>query len=76
MLPGFGRFPKVPVVAAPDSAAAVLPPTAVQTGRWSYLVEDPPRGWSTADWPTDLPDPAQLVEYRSIVERISGLPRS
>lgn len=74
VLPGFGRFPKVPVVAAPDSATAALPAAVAETGRWSYRVEDPPRGWSTADWPTDVPDPGQLSEYRSIVERISALP--
>ena len=49
-------------------------PIDADTGQWSYLVEDPPRGWSTADWPTDLPDPAQLAEYQSIVERVSALP--
>ena len=75
VLPGFGTFPKVPVVAAPDSAAAVLRTVDADTGQWSYLVEDPPRGWSTADWPTALPDPAQLAEYQSIVERVSALPR-
>ena len=74
VLPGFGTFRKVPVVGAPDSAAAVLRTVAAETGQWSYLVEDPPRGWSTADWPTDLPDPAQLGEYRSTVEKVVALP--
>jgi len=74
VLPGFGSFRRVPVVAAPDSAAAVRPPMVAQTGQWSYLVEDPPRGWSTTDWPTDLPDPAQLGDYQSAVERIGPLP--
>jgi hypothetical protein len=74
VLPGFGSFRKVPVVAAPDSAASVLRVEVAETGLWSYRVEDPPRGWSTADWPTDLPDPAQLSEYRSAVERVGPLP--
>jgi hypothetical protein len=38
------------------------------------LVPDPPPGWPTADWPTDTPDPAQLVEYRSTVEHVVTLP--
>ncbi len=76
VLPGFGTFRRVPVVKAADAAAAVLPPVAEATGRWSYLVENPPRGWSTADWPTDLPDPAQLGAYRSTVEKVVPLARS
>jgi hypothetical protein len=74
VLPGFGTFRRVPVVSAPDSAAAVLPAVSAETGRWSYRVEDPPRGWSTADWPTDVPDPNQLGEYQARVEKIVALP--
>ena len=75
-LPGFGTFRDVPVRSAPDSASrsgSVRPGTgAVQL--WSYLVEDPPRGWSTADWPTPAPDPTQLANYRFIIEQVVRLP--
>ena len=73
-LPGFGTFRKVPVTAFEDSAGRLRSPEPSKTGLWAYSVEDPPRGWPTADWPTDTPDPAQLGEYRSAVEPIVQLP--
>ena len=75
-LPGFGTFRDVVVEPAPDSASRSGP---VRRGPdpapvWSYLVEDPPRGWSTADWPAPEPDPAQLADYRVLVETVVRLP--
>ena len=76
VLPGFGTFRQgAGGRCAGLGGGRAARPIVADTGQWSYLVEDPPRGWSTADWPTDLPDPAQLGEYQSIVERISALPR-
>lgn len=71
---GFGTFRAVPVVAAEDAASRLRPPEPAATGRWAYAVDDPPRGWPTADWPTDTPDPAQLAEYEARVEPIRTLP--
>jgi hypothetical protein len=73
-LPGFGTFRKIPVTAVEDSAHRLRPPEPARTGLWTYLVAAPPPGWPTTDWPTDTPDPAQLVEYRSTVERVVNLP--
>jgi hypothetical protein len=75
-LPGFGTFREITVKPAPDSASRSGP---VRRGPdpaplWSYLVEDPPRGWSTADWPTPVPYPAQLADYRVLVEDVVRLP--
>ena len=75
-LPGFGAFRDVPVRPAPDSASRSGPvrrgPDPVPL--WSYRVEDPPRGWATADWPTPEPDPAQLADYRFVIEQVVRLP--
>jgi hypothetical protein len=73
-LPGFGTFRNVPVEVLPASARQLRAPQQAETGFWTYTMEDPPQGWATSDWPTDTPDPAQLVEYRSVVEPITGLP--
>lgn len=73
-LPGFGTFRKVPVTPLADSARRLRPPEPAQTGLWTYSVADPPAGWPTADWPTDTPDPGQLIQYRATVEQVVGLP--
>ena len=75
VLPGFGSFRKVPVVAAPDSAASVL--RAERCGdrdggpTWSRIrpgAGRPPTGRPT--YPIRL----SWAEYRSAVERIGPLP--
>ena len=73
-LPGFGTIRKVPVTAVDDAARKLGPPKRVETGLWTYSVEDPPVGWPTADWPTDTPDPTQLASYRPVVETVRALP--
>jgi hypothetical protein len=75
-LPSFGTFGGVPVRAAPDSATRSGPirPRPDPAQLWSYLVEDPPRGWATADWPTPEPDPTQLSAYRFTVDQVVQLP--
>jgi hypothetical protein len=73
-LPGFGVFRKVPVSPIEDAARRLRAPQPVETGLWNYVVDDPPRGWSTSDWPTDIPDPTQLSAYRPAVETVRALP--
>lgn len=73
-LPGFGTFRKVPVTSVEDSARGLRDPEPAETGLWTYSVADPPRGWPTADWPTDTPDPTQLAAYRPAVEPVRALP--
>ena len=53
--------------------ASCEPPQPAETGLWTYSIEDPPRGWPTADWPTDTPDPPQLAaEYRPPSSRVAS----
>jgi hypothetical protein len=73
-LPEFGIFRKVPISAVEDAARRLGPPPLVETGLWNYVAEDPPRGWSTTEWPTDVPDPTQLSAYRPAVEKLHPLP--
>jgi hypothetical protein len=73
-LPGSGTIRRVPVVVAEDAAIRLGPPTTAETGRWAYETDDPPRGWPTAAWPTDTPDPEQLADYQSSVEPVVTLP--
>jgi hypothetical protein len=74
LLPGVGTLSDIPVTAAADATSKVGPPVARRLETWIYDDENPPRDWTTADWPTPLPDPAQLSEYRASVEQIGALP--
>jgi hypothetical protein len=73
-LPGFGNFRNVTATTLEDSARRLGPSQRVETGQWSYSENDPPRGWSTNEWPTDVPDPTQLSAYRPVVETLRTIP--
>jgi hypothetical protein len=75
-LPGLVTFVKVPVEAIADSARGLGSPQPAETGLWTYSEDDPPVGWPTSEWPTDVPDPTQLSAYRPVVERVRVLPGS
>ena len=72
--PGFGTLRGVPVQPDEDAATNVAAAEPVETGRWTYEANDPPYGWPTGEWPTDLPDPAQLADYEQYVEPLVSLP--
>lgn len=75
VLPGATTLWRLKVDRAPDSAAHVAPPRPVRVGKWRYLPDRPPPGWSTADWPTPVPGPDQFAAYESLVEELTALPR-
>jgi hypothetical protein len=74
LLPGVGTLSDIPVTAAPDATVRLGPPVARRVETWTYNDQNPPRDWTTAEWPTPLPDPGQLGEYRAAVEQIGALP--
>jgi hypothetical protein len=74
ILPGVGTISDVPVVDEEDSAPRLGPPEPYAGDKWTYYSDDPPRGWTTTDWPTPLPDPDQLKNYRFFVEQLTQLP--
>jgi hypothetical protein len=74
ILPGVGTISGVPVVDAEDSAPRLGPPEPYAGETWIYYSDDPPRGWTTTDWPTPLPDPDQLKNYRFFVEQLTQMP--
>jgi hypothetical protein len=74
ILPGVGTISDVPVVEAEDSAPRLGPPKPYAGDTWTYYSDDPPRGWTTTDWPTPLPDPDQLKDYRFFVEQLTRMP--
>lgn len=63
-----------PVETVPDAGRALGPPQERQLRSWVYSEEVPPPGWSPADWPTPLPDPWQLPDYRAAAADITDLP--
>lgn len=65
-----------PVEAVPDAGSQLGPPRQRPVHSWVYSEELPPPGWSAADWPTPLPDPWQLPDYRAAVSDIAELPTS
>jgi hypothetical protein len=74
ILPGIGTISGVPVVDAADSALGLGPPEPYAGETWTYYSDDPPRGWTTTDWPTPLPNPDQLKNYRFFVEQLTQIP--
>ena len=74
ILPGVATLTDIPVVDAEDSASQLGPSKPHTGATWTYYSGDPPRGWTTAQWPTPLPDPDQLQDYRFFVENITRLP--
>jgi hypothetical protein len=74
ILPGVATLSDIPVVEADDAAAQLGPPTPYAGDSWTYYSDDPPRGWTTADWPTPLPDADQLKNYRFFIESLTSLP--
>ena len=59
---------------AEDAAAAAGPAEPVTVGTWTYATDNPPYGWPTAEWPTDLPDTTELAEYEARIEPLVTLP--
>lgn len=74
ILPGVATLPDIPVVGAEDSAPRLGPSKPYTGDTWIYYSSDPPRGWTTAQWPTPLPDPDQLQDYQFYIENITRLP--
>jgi hypothetical protein len=74
VLPGMGSIRDVPVrQPAIDPDRAMLGVGRVITTTWTYSMWNPSGGWSTGEWPTPLPDPGQLGDYRARVDRIVDL---
>jgi hypothetical protein len=74
ILPGVATITGIPVIHAEDSAARLGPPKSYTSETWTYESDDPPRGWTTAEWPTPVPDPDQMKDYRFFVEDLTHLP--
>ncbi len=74
VLPGATTLWRLKVSQAADSATQVSPPRKVRVGNWRYLPDRPPAGWSTAEWPTPVPEPDQFADYESLVEELTTLP--
>ncbi|WP_204913593.1 hypothetical protein [Microlunatus spumicola] len=74
LFPGLDAFTDVRVTQVDDVAALATGPGTGDT--WTYATTDPPRGWTTQQWPTPLPTDDQVADYTSRPERIlAALPR-
>ena len=74
ILPGVATLTNIPAVEAEDSARQLRPSKPYAGEPWIYFSGDPPRGWTTAQWPTPLPDREQLKDYRFFIENLTQLP--
>ena len=74
ILPQVATISGVPVVEAEDLAPRLGPARPYAGEAWIYTSTNPPRGWTTAEWPTPLPDIDQLKDYRFFVENLTQLP--
>ena len=64
VLPGTANLTGLVVTPAPDGSIRVGPPERAEVARWTYDERRPPAGWATDEWPTPLPDRAQLGRLR------------
>ena len=74
ILPQVATISGIPVVDAEDLAPRLGPAKPYAGETWIYDSNDPPRGWTTAEWPTPLPDQEQLKDYRFFIENLTHLP--
>jgi hypothetical protein len=75
VLPGVANLTGLRVTPAADGATRVGPPMRTAAAWWTYDELQPPMGWSSDQWPTPLPDPAQLDDYDASVDRLTTLPQ-
>lgn len=71
----FGDLPPMaglPVVRAPDGSIRAGGPIEHSGPTWTYRPDDPPSGWPPSAWPTPLPEPAQLNDYRVDIDVLTG----
>jgi hypothetical protein len=74
ILPQVATISGIPVVDAEDLAPRLGPAKPYAGETWIYDSNNPPRGWTTAEWPTPLPDQEQLKNYRFFIESLTHLP--
>jgi hypothetical protein len=74
ILPGVATIAGIPVVDAEDLAPRLGPAKPYAGETWIYDSDNPPRGWTTAEWPTPLPDQEQLKNHRFFIENVTQLP--
>jgi hypothetical protein len=74
ILPGVATISGIPVVDAEDLSSRLGPAKPYAGETWIYDSNNPPRGWTTAEWPTPLPDQDQLKNYRFFIENLTHLP--
>ena len=71
----FGDQPPMtalPVVRATDGSIRVGGPIDHSGRTWTYSEERPSDGWPPSAWPTPLPDPTQVDDYRAVIEALPG----
>ena len=73
VLSGVFVFRRLPVSAAPDGATRLAPPMPAEVGTSTYDDTHPSQGWSSNQWPTPVPDPTQLHDYETSIEKITTL---
>lgn len=69
-LPGLPAFTDVPVTWRSDVTTRGQTTEPSPEARWTYDESNPPSGWSPDQWPTPLPDEAQLGTYASPPQRL------
>ena len=73
-VPGLPAVP-VRVQTLRPAAERVGRPVPGTDGTWVYSSDAPPLSRGVGEWPTPLPDPWQLPDYRGRTERVLPLPR-
>jgi hypothetical protein len=68
VLPGLTTLTDIAVTAAPDATFRSAGPAVRGTNFWTYRANQPHPGWAPWDWPTPVPLPYELSDYRATVD--------
>ena len=70
VLPGVGILHDVPLTRAPDSSLRSSGPAPYTPEFWSFRIGQPHPGWTDDEWPTPVPDPEDLGDFKADVSTI------
>ena len=70
VLPGVGILHDVPLTRASDSSLRSSGPAPYTPEFWSFRIGRPHPGWTDDEWPTPVPDPEDLGDFKADVSTI------
>ena len=70
VFPGLTTIGGIRPLSSPGTAYESAGAVTRATRTWTYQADTPQPGWSSEAWPTPIPDPAQLDQFRATVDTL------